>query len=44
MEKNSQATPDSVAAHMVYENADPFLLREPGGCLDVKDSSYEKKT
>ena len=44
MEKNSQATPDSVAAHMVYENADPFLLREPGGLLDVKDASYEKKT
>ncbi|MDG2355838.1 MAG: acyclic terpene utilization AtuA family protein [Paracoccaceae bacterium] len=42
MEKDAQATPDSVAAHMVYENSDPFILREPGGCLDVESAFYEK--
>jgi hypothetical protein len=28
-------TPMSVAAHMLYENADPIALREPGGTLDT---------
>lgn len=42
MEKNSYATPDSVAAHMVYENSDPFILKEPGGCLNVTEATYKK--
>lgn len=29
------ATPVSVAAHMIYENADPFVLRGPPGTLDT---------
>lgn len=33
-------TPVSVAAHMLYENADPFLLTEPDGVLDVRESTY----
>jgi hypothetical protein len=33
-------TPRSVAAHMLYENADPFVMREPSGWLDVADASY----
>ena len=42
MGENAQATPDSVAAHMVYENTDPFILREPGGYLDVKEATYQQ--
>jgi hypothetical protein len=33
-------TPQSVAAHMLYENADPFVMREPSGTLDVADAVY----
>ncbi len=41
MAQNAFCTPETVAAHMLYENADPFLLTEPGGCLDVTESSYQ---
>ena len=34
------ATPHTVSAHMLYENADPFILHEPGGHLDVTDARY----
>jgi hypothetical protein len=34
------ATPHTVSAHMLYENADPFILYEPGGYLDVTDATY----
>jgi len=34
-------TPHSVSAHMLYENADPLTLYEPGGHLDVTDARYE---
>jgi len=37
----ARATPQTVAAHMLYENADPFLLHEPGGTLDVRNARYE---
>ncbi len=33
-------TPISVAAHMLYETADPFEMREPAGTLDVRDARY----
>lgn len=33
-------TPRSVAAHMMYENADPFRMREPDGTLDASDATY----
>lgn len=33
--------PYTVSAHMLYENADPFRLTEPGGVLDVSDAHYE---
>jgi hypothetical protein len=33
-------TPTSVAAHMLYENADPFRLREPAGTISVADARY----
>ncbi len=33
-------TPQTVSAHMLYENSDPFRLVEPGGVLDVTDAHY----
>jgi hypothetical protein len=38
----ARCTPRSVAAHMLYENADPFLLYEPGGHLDVSRADYRQ--
>jgi len=38
--ERAACTPHSVSAHMLYENADPFLLYEPGGCLDVRGAAY----
>ena len=37
----ARCTPESVAAHMLYENADPFILHEPGGHLDARGAAYE---
>ena len=37
----AQCTPHSVSAHMLYENADPLTLYEPGGALKVADAVYE---
>lgn len=37
----AHASPHTVSAHMLYENADPFILYEPGGHLDVTDAQYE---
>lgn len=34
-------TPFSVSAHMLYENADPYELTEPGVVLDVRQARYE---
>ncbi|WP_327795509.1 acyclic terpene utilization AtuA family protein [Harenicola maris] len=36
----AHATPHTVSAHMLYENSDPFILYEPGGHLDVTQSTY----
>jgi hypothetical protein len=33
-------TPVTVAAHMLYENADPFRLVEPTGTLDTSAATY----
>jgi len=33
-------TPQSIAAHTLYENADPFLITEPSGRLDTRDCTY----
>src|SRR4029077_7374202 len=35
-------TPSSVAAHMLYENADPFRMREPIGTLDTSRAVYTR--
>ena len=37
---DSACTPISVAAHMLYENADPFRMREPTGVLDTSAATY----
>ena len=34
-------TPVSVAAHTMYENPNPYLLREPSGTLDTRASRFE---
>ena len=36
----NRCTPETVSAHMLYENSDPFRLVEPGGVLDVSDARY----
>lgn len=35
-----RCTPQSVASHTLYENADPFNLYEPSGMLDTSRSQY----
>ena len=37
---DNRCTVQSVAAHMLYENSDPYVLHEPGGMLDVTDAHY----
>lgn len=36
----ARCTPQTVSAHMLYENSDPFRLVEPGGVLDVTEARY----
>ena len=36
----NRCTPYTVSAHMLYENANPFRLHEPGGVLDVSRATY----
>ena len=38
--EGAEATPRTVAAHLLYENADPVLLHEPGGHLDASTARY----
>jgi hypothetical protein len=40
LDPNAACTPRSVAAHMMYENADPFRMREPAGTLDTGAAIY----
>jgi hypothetical protein len=35
-----RCTPQSVAAHSLYETANPFLFAEPSGTLDIRASTY----
>src|SRR3984893_8709198 len=41
MDPDSQCSPQSVASHTLYENADPFLITEPDGTIDSHGSRYE---
>ena len=36
-----KCTPQSVAAHSLYENADPYLHKECSGTLDLSDATFE---
>ena len=38
--ENAKCSPNSVSSHLLYENADPFILIEPGGHLDVTKAQY----
>jgi Acyclic terpene utilisation family protein AtuA len=40
LSSQNRCTPETVSAHMLYENSDPFRLVEPGGVLDVTDAHY----
>jgi hypothetical protein len=41
LDPDSRCTPQSVAAHTLYENADPFLITEPSGTIDTTAARYE---
>ncbi len=41
MNPQAHATPASVAAHALYEQADPLQVEEPGGSLMLHDAWYE---
>ena len=40
MSKNASCTSETVAAHMLYENADHYIVHEPEGYMDVTYSNY----
>ena len=37
-----RVTPESVAAHSLYEQPDPYLIHEPEGTVDMRDSHFEQ--
>src|SRR6202048_2679953 len=41
LREDYHCTPQSVASHTLYENADPFDLREPSGTLRTRTARYE---
>ncbi|WP_375383159.1 acyclic terpene utilization AtuA family protein [uncultured Sphingomonas sp.] len=41
LSSDNRCVPQTVSAHMLYENSDPFELLEPGGVLNVRASCYE---
>ena len=41
MDPKARCSPQSVASHTLYENADPFLITEPGGVLNSREARYE---
>jgi len=41
LREDYRCTPQSVASHTLYENADPFDLKEPSGTLDTREAKYE---
>ena len=40
LDPTANCTPMSVAAHMMYENVDPYRMKEPGGTLDTRAATY----
>jgi hypothetical protein len=41
MAPSRAATPSSVAAHSLYEQADPYEIREPAGRIDLRNVTYK---
>jgi hypothetical protein len=41
LDLDARCTPLSIAAHTLYENANPYLLAEPGGVIDTEHATYE---
>lgn len=41
LDPDNPVTPRGVAAHTLYENADPFQLYEPSGMLDTRGCEYQ---
>lgn len=41
LDPEARCTPQSVASHTLYENADPFLITEPSGIIDTGPARYE---
>jgi hypothetical protein len=41
MDPDLRCTPQSIASHALYENADPFRLLECSGTLDLTNARYE---
>ncbi|MFM0207691.1 acyclic terpene utilization AtuA family protein [Paraburkholderia sediminicola] len=41
LDREARCTPLGIAAHTLYENANPFLLTEPGGVIDTEGATYE---
>ncbi|WP_194909066.1 acyclic terpene utilization AtuA family protein [Catenulispora rubra] len=40
LDPSVRLTPHSVAAHTLYENANPYLITEPSGVLDTSNATY----
>src|ERR1700730_3368871 len=40
LDLNARCTPQTIAAHTLYENANPFLLTEPSGVIDTEPAEY----
>lgn len=41
LDPEARCSPQSVASHTLYENADPFLITEPDGVIDSRHARYE---
>ncbi|MDB6043071.1 MAG: hypothetical protein JWM63_1622 [Gammaproteobacteria bacterium] len=41
LDLNARCTPQTIAAHTLYENANPFLLTEPSGVIDTEAAEYQ---
>jgi hypothetical protein len=40
LDMDARCTPQTIAAHTLYENANPFLLTEPSGVIDTERAEY----
>jgi hypothetical protein len=44
LREDYRCTPQSIASHSLYENANPFEIQEPGGRLVTTDATYTAQT